>query len=123
MRVDAQQVGAGADVREQGLRVAGVFGGYRRDAAQGLGRTRREVLQVAEWRRHDVERAGHLTTPPARAAACRTRPPATRSDAPWWPRAGSWASCPALRPPPPRAAAPPSRGPRSTARPPAPRRP
>src|SRR2546422_6157687 len=105
MRVDAQQVGAGAGGREPGLRVAGVFGGYRPDAAQGLGRTRREVLQVAEWRRHDVERAGHLTTPPARAAPGRAPPPATRSDAPWWPRAGSWAPCPALRPPPPRAAA------------------
>src|SRR3989442_5263299 len=99
MRVDAQQVGAGADVREQGLRVAGVFRGYRRDAAQGLGRPRREVLQVAKWRRHDVERAGHLTTPPARAAPRSSPPPATRSDAPRWPPARPLGPGPALRPP------------------------
>src|SRR5436189_3219338 len=60
----ADQLGMGAGVIEERLRVARVFGGDRRYALQRVGSTRREIAEVPEWRRDNVEGAGHVTTSP-----------------------------------------------------------
>src|SRR2546427_9506781 len=60
MRVDAQQVGAGADVREQSLRVAAVFRRAPRPPPPGLGPARREVRPATARGRPPRDRAGHL---------------------------------------------------------------
>src|SRR5438105_12708683 len=50
------------------------------------GRARREVLEVAERRRHDVQGARHFTTPPATAGVRSSPPIAARSGARAWPQ-------------------------------------
>jgi len=82
VRVKAHQLGARADVGEQDLGVACVFGRHHRHAAEGGRGPGREVVEVAERRRDDVQSARHVTTPPATAAGRKNPRTGARSGAP-----------------------------------------
>src|SRR5262245_9343251 len=81
MRVEADQLGLRPGVSEERFGVAGAFRGDRGDPFQRIGGTRREIAEVSEWRRDDIEGARHVTTSPARGAGRRIPPPAAHNGA------------------------------------------
>jgi hypothetical protein len=60
--VEGDELGLGAGVDEQRFGVARILGGDDRHALQRVGGSRREVAEIAERRRDDIEGACHVTT-------------------------------------------------------------